>query len=64
MIRRFVERLAGEPVCDDCLTDRLSLSVRTQANQATRILSGEHEFERLKAPCALCGATKMVLRRL
>lgn len=28
-IHKFVERLAGEPVCDDCITERLDLSVRS-----------------------------------
>jgi hypothetical protein len=64
MIRRFVERLAGEKTCDNCITERLGLSVHSQANQATRLLAAEKEFERLKGECALCGATKVVIRHL
>lgn len=62
MIRQLVTELAGEAVCDDCITDRLALSVRTQANQVTRVLAGETAFNRRKNPCALCGATKLVIR--
>lgn len=62
MIRQLVTRLAGAAVCDDCITDRLDLSVRTQANQTTRALAGEKTFERRKDPCALCGANKLVIR--
>ena len=61
-IRRLIERLAGAAVCDDCITDRLSLSVRTQANQVTRLLPGQRGFERSKAECSLCGVTKTVVR--
>ena len=61
-IRQLVTGLAGETVCDDCIADRLALSVRTQANQVTRLLAGETTFDRRKNPCALCGATKLVIR--
>jgi ribosomal protein L37E len=62
IIRRLVVRLAGEPVCDDCITERLELGVRTEADHATRALAGERGFERRKDPCALCGATKVAIR--
>ena len=62
MIRQLVTGLAGEAVCDDCITDRLALSVRTQANQVTRVLAGEKTFDRQKDPRALCGASKLVIR--
>ena len=62
MIGQLVTGLAGEAICDDCITDRLALSVRTQANQVTRVLADETAFDRRKNPCALCGATKLVIR--
>jgi hypothetical protein len=61
-IEALVKRLAGAAICDDCVTDRLNLSVRSQANIVTRGLGGEAGFERHKAPCAFCEATKTVIR--
>lgn len=61
-IEALVKRLAGAAICDDCVTDRLNLSVRSQANIVTRGLGGEAGFERRKAPCAFCEATKTVIR--
>jgi hypothetical protein len=62
-VRALVTRLAGEPVCDDCITDRLGLSVRQHANHKTRELAGERGFLRARDACALCGATKLVIQR-
>ncbi|MEZ5735637.1 MAG: hypothetical protein R3E09_07520 [Novosphingobium sp.] len=62
-VRAFVERLAPEPVCDDCITDRLSLSVRQHANHKTRELAGSPGFERLKDSCSLCGLVKLVISK-
>lgn len=62
-IRALVERLAPEPVCDDCITERLGLSGTQHADEKTQELAGEPRFERSVAPCAMCGATKKVIRR-
>jgi hypothetical protein len=62
-VERFVTRLSPEAVCDDCIAERLSLSVRQHANHKTRELAGSNGFERRKDPCSLCGATKLVIRR-
>ena len=62
-VARFVARLAPEPVCDDCIADRLALSVRQNAITATRELAGSGGFERAKEPCSLCGAITLVIRR-
>jgi hypothetical protein len=61
-VRAFIIRLAGEPVCDDCIADRLGLSVRQHANHKTRELAGEAGFERTKDACALCEGVKLVIR--
>ena len=63
-VRAFVERLAPEPVCDDCIADRLGLSVRQHANHKTRELAASAQCERRSEPCALCGDTKLVIRRV
>ena len=61
-VRALIERLAPEPVCDDCIAERLELSVRQHANHKTRELAGSDGFERKLAACSLCGATKKVIR--
>jgi hypothetical protein len=62
-VRALIERLSPEPVCDDCITERLDLSVRQHANIKTRELAGQGGFERRLDSCSLCGATKKVIRR-
>lgn len=62
-VERFVSRLSPEQVCDDCITEKLGLSVRQHANHKTRELAGSNGFERRKDVCSLCGVTKMVIRR-
>lgn len=61
-VRGLIVRLSPEPVCDDCIAERLGLSVRQHANHQTRELAGDHGFERSKHVCMLCGATKLVIR--
>ncbi len=62
-VRGFVARLAPDAVCDDCISDRLGLSVRQHANHKTRELAGTDSFERRKGRCSLCGADKLVISR-
>ena len=62
-VRALIERLAPAPICDDCITDKLELSVRRHANHKTRELAGSGGFERRVDACSLCGATKKVIRR-
>ncbi len=61
-VRGLIERLSPEAICDDCITERLGLSVRQHANHKTRELAGSNGFERRLEPCAICGATKKVIR--
>jgi uncharacterized protein YaaQ len=62
-VRAFVTRLSPDPVCDDCIADRLQLSPRQHANHKTRELAGTGGFERRKGECSLCGAEKKVIRQ-
>jgi hypothetical protein len=62
-VRNLVARLAPEPICDDCIADRLGLSVRQHANHKTRELAGSGGFERRKAACSLCDGEKLVIRK-
>lgn len=60
-VRALIERLSPDAVCDDCITERLSLSVRQHANHKTRELMAEPGFERRIEACSLCGSTKKVI---
>ncbi len=62
-VRKLVSRLSPDPVCDDCIAEKLGLSVRQHANHKTRELAGSGGFERAKGRCSLCGADKLVIRR-
>ena len=62
-VKSLVERLTPEPVCDDCITDRLALTVRQHANHKTRELAGMPGYERQLGECALCRATKKVIHK-
>ena len=45
------QRLAPDPICDDCITEKLGLSVRQHANHKTRelaFLAGRHAGGRLR----------------
>lgn len=62
-VRAFVTRLSPDAVCDDCIAERLQLSVRQHANHKTRELAGTAGFERRKDMCSLCEAEKLVIRK-
>jgi len=63
-VRDFITRNAPQAVCDDCIADRLHLSVRQHANHKTRELGLEPGFDRRTDVCSLCGGQKMVIRRV
>ena len=62
-VRALVTRLSAEPVCDDCIVERLDLSMRQHANHKTRELAGAGGFERRKDVCSLCDGEKLVIRK-
>lgn len=62
-VRALITRLSPDPVCDDCIADRLGLSVRQHANHKTRELAGIGGFERRRDTCRLCGSEKLVIRK-
>ncbi|MBB6122918.1 hypothetical protein [Sphingobium subterraneum] len=61
-VKALITRLTPEPICDDCVTEKLGLSIRQHANHKTRELAGSHGFERRLDMCSICGATKKVIR--
>jgi len=62
-IEALIVRLDGAAICDGCIADRLDLAVPTEVNVVTRTLAGQGRYERRKAPCALCGSPRLVIRR-
>lgn len=63
-VRALIERLAGEPICDDCVAEKLKLSSTSQANLAARGLTGMQGFERRNDICSLCGGDRKVTRKI
>lgn len=61
-VEALIRRMDGAPLCDDCIAERLDLSSLSHASIVTSAVGGTGGFERLKAPCSLCGATKLVIR--
>ena len=62
-VKAFIERLAPQPVCDDCITDRLGLPERDLASHNANQLVGTAGFERRLDACSLCSIEKQVVRR-
>lgn len=62
-VEKLVVRLSPAAICDDCITEKLGLTVRQHANHKTRELVGRNGFQRHKDVCSLCGETKLVIRR-
>lgn len=62
-VQAFITRLTPDAVCDDCISERLGLTVRQHANHKTRELVGSGGFERQKGLCSLCGSDKLVIRK-
>jgi uncharacterized protein YaaQ len=63
-VRALIVRLSPETICDDCIADRLQLSIRQHANHKARELAGSGGFERRKGACSLCGSEKLVIRKV
>ena len=61
-VKGLIERLAPDPICDDCITERLSLANKATAIHATQELAGSPQFEWLAADCAICEQGKTVIR--
>src|SRR3546814_15154043 len=60
-IEQLIESLEGAATCDDCITDRLNLSVRSQANSVTRDLGDDTRLARGHTTYGLCGQTQQAI---
>lgn len=61
-VQKLIARLAPDPICDDCVAEKLGLASRHHANRKTRELAGSNGFERRRDICSLCGGDKLVIR--
>jgi len=62
-VRRLIERLSPEPVCDACIAGKLDCDAHQEIAAATAELAGARGFERAMSACALCGETKKATRK-
>ncbi|UPJ24253.1 hypothetical protein [Bradyrhizobium sp. CW1] len=58
----LIENRAPAAICDDCITNALSLSVRQHANRKTNQLAKLAEFDRRRDFCPVCKKNKKVIR--
>jgi len=61
-VERLIRKVSPAALCDDCIADKLHLTVRQHANHKTRELAQSRKFDRRKDVCNSCGSTKMVIR--
>jgi hypothetical protein len=60
-VKELITARAPEALCDDCIADKLNLSVRQHANHKTRELGKLRGFKRQIATCGSCGGEKLVI---
>jgi hypothetical protein len=63
-VRGLIERLAPQPICDECVAEKLHLPWTAQANQAARELAGGDGIERRSDICTICGGPRVVTRKV
>jgi len=61
-IRRLIERLSPEPICDACIAVRLKLKDDEPVEQHAHEFVGTQGFERRIDACSLCGEVRKVTR--
>jgi hypothetical protein len=58
-VKELVNAISPQCICDDCITQKLGLTVRQHANQKTRQLAGYAGIVRVRRVCDFCGAKKL-----
>lgn len=58
-VSNLVTKIAPACICDDCITEKLELTVRQHANHKSRELAQASEFLRIKRACSVCNADKL-----
>ena len=62
-VRDLIVRRNGEPICDDCIAEKMKITPRQHANRKTNIIKNEPGFDRRKDVCPVCDGNKLVIRR-
>jgi hypothetical protein len=62
-VNDYITKARPRAVCDDCISDALSLSRRQQSARVTGALETTSDFFRNEDECAICGSVKKVIRR-
>jgi hypothetical protein len=55
-VKDLVSARAPKALCDDCIADKLKLTIRQHANHKTREIEKLRGFRRQVATCSSCGA--------
>jgi hypothetical protein len=63
-VKELVQSISPKCICDDCITQKLDLSVRQHANHKSRELAAFVDFTRAKQICSFCGADKLSISNL
>ncbi len=61
-VSEFIVQRSPKAICDDCIADKLKLSIRQHANHKTRELASMPNFIRQKEKCSICGSNKKAIR--
>lgn len=61
-IDALIGRMAPDPVCDECIAERLAIDAET-VQRRTHELAGKRGYERKTAPCPLCATVKVTTQR-
>ena len=61
-VREFLIKNSPMAICDDCIAEKLDLSIRQHANHKTRELASMPKFDRHEDTCGICGSAKKVIR--
>ena len=64
VVRRWVDRLAPTPVCDDCLAERIEMARPEDIGPAVGELAAARDFVRERGTCGLCNEVRLVIRKL
>lgn len=62
--RSLVTRLSPEPICDDCIADKLDIADISEVIIKTTELATNMGFEKINASCGICDQRKRVMRHL
>lgn len=60
-VRSLIIDLKPRPICDDCIADKLNLTLRQHANHKTREIAKEKMFIREHSECFMCRSQKLVI---